>query len=203
MSNAMMIEMIGYVGSILVLVSFLMTSVVKLRVIDSIGGFIFAVYAMIIHSYPTALMNICLVLINIYYLVRMKKSSTQYDLIEGKPDNSFFQYFLDHYKEDMKNCFPGLDFQAVWGNRAYLICCDTVPAGILLGNVQKDGTLDILLDYSTPTYRDCSVGTFLYSKLPEKGVRRLTYSHNPEKHEEYMVKMGFVKENGIYVKNLK
>ena len=68
-----MIEMIGYLGSILVLVSMLMSSVVKLRVINTIGSGIFAAYALMIHSYPTALMNGALVGINIYNLVKLNQ----------------------------------------------------------------------------------------------------------------------------------
>ena len=50
-------ELIGYLASLLVLISLLMTSVVKLRIINLIGSFIFAVYALAIRSYPTAVMN--------------------------------------------------------------------------------------------------------------------------------------------------
>lgn len=73
MSTAMIIELVGYLGSILVVVSMLMTSVVRLRIINSVGAGIFTVYALIIQSYPTALMNFCLVVINIYNLVRIYK----------------------------------------------------------------------------------------------------------------------------------
>ena len=40
-----MIELIGYLGSALVVASMLMSSVVKLRVINTIGSGIFAAYA--------------------------------------------------------------------------------------------------------------------------------------------------------------
>ena len=76
------IEMIGYLGSSLVLVSFLMASVAKLRIVNSIGSVIFTIYAFIIHSYPTAIMNICLVLINIYYLVKLSNTSVDYTCIK-------------------------------------------------------------------------------------------------------------------------
>ncbi|MCR4607972.1 MAG: YgjV family protein, partial [Oscillospiraceae bacterium] len=66
MNTKIIIEAVGYCGSLLVLVSFLMTSVVKLRVVNTIGSAIFAIYALIIHSYPTAIMNICLVAINLH-----------------------------------------------------------------------------------------------------------------------------------------
>lgn len=68
-----LIEMIGYLGSILIVVSLLMTSVAKLRIINMIGSGISMVYAVLIHSYPIAFMNFCLVVINIYNLVRFKK----------------------------------------------------------------------------------------------------------------------------------
>ena len=80
MSNHMIIELVGYISSILVLIAFLMSSVVKLRIVNSIGSFMFAVYALLIQSYPTALMNFCLVGINIYYLLRLKKPDRQFDL---------------------------------------------------------------------------------------------------------------------------
>ena len=102
MSTHMMVELVGYIGSILVLISFLMTSVVKLRIINAVGGTIFAVYAMIIQSYPTALMNFCLVGINIYYLVRLRKSDRNYDFIEGKPGESMVQYMMDFYHTDIQ-----------------------------------------------------------------------------------------------------
>ena len=50
MENYAIIEI---VGSILVIISMLMSSVIKLRIINSIGCSVFAVYAIIIHSYPT------------------------------------------------------------------------------------------------------------------------------------------------------
>lgn len=73
MNTAIMIELVGYLGSLLVVVSMLMTSVIRLRIVNSIGAGIFTVYALIIQSYPTALMNFCLVVINIYHLTRMYK----------------------------------------------------------------------------------------------------------------------------------
>ena len=74
MDTQMIVDLVGYFASLLVLVSFLMTSVIKLRIVDSIGALIFAVYAVIIRSYPTALMNLALVGINMYYLYKIIKS---------------------------------------------------------------------------------------------------------------------------------
>ena len=203
MDSSMIIETIGYLGSALVLVSFLMASVVKLRVINSAGGLIFAVYALLIHSYPTALMNFCLVGINLYYLARQRHPDRHYTLIEEKKDSPVLQAFLRHYGQDIEGCFPGLEIETEDADVVCLVCHNMTPAGILLGKRREGGALEILLDYSTPEYRDCSVGKYLYSRLPELGVDSLTYSREPLKHEEYLRKMGFRRENGVYVKRIK
>ena len=46
MDPKVIVEIIGYIGSALVLVSMLMTSVVRLRIINLIGSVIFAGYAL-------------------------------------------------------------------------------------------------------------------------------------------------------------
>lgn len=203
MNSSMIIEMIGYLGSVLVLVSFLMASVVKLRVINSVGGLIFAVYALLIRSYPTALMNFCLVGINLYYLARLRHPDRQYTLIEERKDSSMLRAFLGYYAEDIANCFPGIRADAEEADVICFVCHNMAPAGILLGKWQEGGVLEILLDYSTPEYRDCSVGKYLYSRLPELKVDSLVFSREPGKHEMYLKKMGFERKNDIYVKRIK
>ena len=101
-----MVEMIGYLGSILVVVSMLMSSVVKLRVINTIGSGIFAAYALMIHSYPTALMNACLVGINLYNLARLNQKDRAYDLTEAATGDGLLGYLLDHYREDIRSSAP-------------------------------------------------------------------------------------------------
>lgn len=197
-----MVEMIGYLGSILVVVSMLMSSVVKLRVINTIGSGIFAAYALMIHSYPTALMNACLVGINVYNLVRLNQKDRAYDLTEAATGDGLLGYLLDHYREDILTYFPGFT-GAEEGDRAYVVFCGGDPAGLLLGTDRGQGTLNVRLDYSTPTYRDCSIGAYLYGKLPSKGVHTLVFEgEGSEAHAAYLTKMGFVKENGAYVKRL-
>ena len=202
MNTSMIIELFGYLGSTLVVVSMLMSSVVKLRVINTIGSIISGTYALIIHSYPLALMNICLIVINCYNLAKLLKSEQQYDLIRVNAGDGFLAYFIARYREDIQNFFQGQDLDSQASNAAYIVCCGEAPAGLLLGNISENGTLNITVDYTTPTYRDCSVGKYLYAKLPEDGIRKLVYSGKSVKHAEYLQKMGFVSKNGIYEKTL-
>lgn len=202
MKTTTIIELAGYLGSTLVVVSMLMSSVIKLRIINTIGSCISATYALIIHSYPLALMNICLIIINCYNLAKLLKSEQQYDLIPVNTDDAFLAYFITHYRQDIQNFFLEADLNVSASDTAYIVCCKAVPAGLLLGNRTEKGTLDITVDYATPTYRDCSVGKYLYSKLPEQGIRKLVYSGSCKHHKDYLLKMGFVYTHGVYEKIL-
>ena len=201
MNTQTIIEIVGYIGSALVLVSFLMTSVVKLRVINTIGSLIFMIYALIIRSYPTAFMNFCLVLINLRYLWKMTHSKRVYELVRVDGKDSFLSYLLKRYGADIAACFPGIDPQAEENDRNYIVSCEGTPAGILLGKV-KDGVMDIALDYSTPEYRDFSIGQFLMEHLKEDGISRLIYAGPVENHLAYLEKTGFKKDGDRYIKEL-
>ena len=106
MNSRFIIEGIGYLGSILVVVSMLMTSVKKLRIVNTTGCIIFTVYALIIHSYPAALMNFCIILINIYQLIRLGRQEENYRLIKGNTNSGSVPYLVDYYLEDIRKFFP-------------------------------------------------------------------------------------------------
>lgn len=202
MDMQLFLELMGYLSSVIVLVSFLMSSVVKLRIINSIGCIVFVIYAILIKSYPTAFLNACLIGVNIYYLIKLTKSDKHYSLIEGKSDDAYLVYFLNHYKDDIASYFPGVNAVDEEVDSAYIVCCNGVPAGVLLGNKKEDGVLEILLDYTTPEYRDCSVGAYLYEQLPSLDVKKLCMANASDKHVSYLDKMGFQKMGEAYVKTL-
>ena len=56
---------------------------------------------------------------------------------------------------------------------------------------KKEGdALEISFDYTTPTYRDCSAGRFLYAKLAEEGYKKFICKKATEGHKSYLEKMG-------------
>ena len=77
MDKQLIFDMIGYTGSFLVVISMLMTSVVKLRVINTIGAVIFLCYAICIRSIPTAVMQLSLIIINVINLYKLIKKNKQ------------------------------------------------------------------------------------------------------------------------------
>ncbi len=205
MNSSMIIEAVGYIGSALVLVSFLMVSVRRLRIVNSIGSIIFTAYDFIIHSYPTAIMNLCLVGINVYYLIKMGNTSEttrNYDLVKVSPEDGMLTYTIDRLKEDIQQCFPGIHLDLSNANLAYMICYNGAPAGIFVGNKRADNCVDIILDYSLPEFRDFSIGNFLFSKLPSDGITSVVFNGPDTHHKEYLNKYSFVKTENGYIKNL-
>ncbi|MCR5774312.1 MAG: YgjV family protein [Lachnospiraceae bacterium] len=198
-----LIELVGYLGSALVVVSMLMTSVKRLRIVNTVGSAIFTAYALIIRSYPTALMNLCLIIINIYQLIRLEKDEKKFRLMEGVIGAGETAGLLEYYEEDIRKYFPDFEITRTEEcNRVFLVTYEAVPAGVLLGTYDGNNTMKVMVDYATPVYRDTSVGKFLYKYLPDHGVTKLVFSGGSGEHRSYLRKMGFIESEEGYVKEL-
>lgn len=194
------LEMVGYFSSILVLVSLLMTSVVKFRVINGIGSLIFAVYALLIRSYPTAVLNFCLVAVDVYFLIKVLRQKTLLSVQPCSATDSAVAHFLGFYRADIAAHFP--DWELLPELEAYLVYANANPVGLMLCRRQGDGTMEVMLDYSCPAYRDCSVGRFLYAYLAQAGVTRLIAQSAAPQHMHYLRRVGFQEEQGKFIKEL-
>ena len=71
------LEIFGYVGTVLVVISMLMTDINKLRIINVSGGFVSLIYALVRNTMPIAVMNFILITINIIQLIKSKKAKKQ------------------------------------------------------------------------------------------------------------------------------
>ena len=201
MNTQFLIEAFGYLGSLLVLLSMLMTSVVKLRIINTVGSVIFTIYAFIIRSYPTALMNLCLVLINLHFLWKMSRTDKEYEIIKTDGNDILLNHLLDYYRNDILKCFPGISYDMKKADQIYVVLCQGKPVGITLGNLDGD-TLELMLDYSIPEFRDFSIGAHLLSNLKKEGIKKVVYRGPDENHLNYLKRLGFVYNDGTYVKQL-
>lgn len=198
-------EWLGYIASLIVLVSLLMSSVKRLRWINMAGSLVFAVYGFLISAYPVAVMNLGIVIINSYYLYQMYSKKDYFKLLNVS-DMTYFNLFVSNYEKDMKNFMAydeSLDDASL---ERLFVLRNMVPAGILVGKKHED-TFEILVDYVTPMYRDFKIGAFLYEDqknvLKDKGISKLISKPGNERHEAYLKRMGFIKsENNLYIKSL-
>ncbi|MBI3163860.1 MAG: YgjV family protein, partial [Chloroflexi bacterium] len=73
MEATLIYELVGYVGSVLVAVSLMMKSLLRLRVINLVGALFFVLYGLLIGALPVAFLNALIVGVNVYYLAQMWK----------------------------------------------------------------------------------------------------------------------------------
>ena len=69
------IEWIGYLASLVLLLSFLMRNITTLRYINSLGCLFFVIYGILLDSWPIIITNGAIILINFYYLFINRKNS--------------------------------------------------------------------------------------------------------------------------------
>lgn len=77
MHNINWIEWFGYFSSVIVAISLMMTSPIKLRWFNLAGSICFTFYGFIIEAYPVAIINVVLVVINIYHLYKLYNEPTR------------------------------------------------------------------------------------------------------------------------------
>lgn len=79
-----LLEIFGYLGTALVLISMMMTSVILLRLVNMTGAVICAVYGALTSTWPTMVLNVCLIVIHIVQLIRMSRCRKKEDSYETK-----------------------------------------------------------------------------------------------------------------------
>ncbi len=70
-------EIIGYIGTALVLLSMLMTSVRKLRIINLCGCIFSVAYALLTNTMPVLLLNLSLAIIHVVQLYRLRNQKEE------------------------------------------------------------------------------------------------------------------------------
>ena len=205
--NGAVLEWIGYIASLIVLISLLMSSIKKLRWINLVGALVFGFYGFMIGSIPTGFMNVGIVVIDVYYLVKMYQSNDFFRVLPIKKDSEYMKMFLDFYKDDILS-FSEVDFDKVLGSRVrFFVLRNMTPAGIFVADEHDSKTLVINLDYVVPQYRDFKIGNFVFTTQKEYfnslGYDKfIAFTENSD-HIEYVKKMGFteLKEN-CYTKSI-
>lgn len=194
------LELFGYVGTALVLLSMMMTSVVKLRIINICGSIISMIYAIICNTYPVVFLNGGLIIINAIQVVRFFLSGKIFTNIVTDLTDECSSYFLKFHKDDILKFTPNFNENLSNENKVRIIYSGAEMAGIFI-YTQKENNLCVVLDYTTPKFRDTSVAKYLFDSLKNEGVKKITSNSASKTHNNYLKKMGFVFNNTTWEKN--
>ena len=69
-----LLEILGYIGTALIVISMMMSSVTKLRIVNMSGSVITTIYSALSGAWPIVFLNVSLFLINGYHLVKDAKN---------------------------------------------------------------------------------------------------------------------------------
>ena len=75
------LEIFGYIGTMLIVISMMMTSVTKLRIVNMCGSVISAIYSGFSSAWPIVVLNVCLFCINGFQLVRARIANSNLNQI--------------------------------------------------------------------------------------------------------------------------
>lgn len=196
MDRQLLYEVIGYAASALVAISLMMSSILRLRLINLVGSAAFALYGLLIHAYPVAAMNGFIVLINVYYLYRMLRTREYFRLLSVEPDSQYLRQFLSFYEREIQRFLPGFDHTPRPDDLTVFVLRDMVPAGLLIGRSEGGGTLCVTLDFVIPQYRDFKIGRYLFTQerdfFRSRGFREIQSEPGNTVHAAYLRRMGFV-----------
>jgi len=200
MDTGLLYEIIGYIASVLVAVSLMMTKIVRLRVVNMIGAATFTLYGILIGSIPVAAVNAFIVLVNIWYLARIYRAEEFFKLMRVEPEAEYLRLFVDHYADEIDKYQPGFSNDDVESDLCLFVLRDLVPAGLLLGDLDDKGNLLVKLDFVIPSYRDFKVGRFLFGDRVEYfhglGVKEILARPGNREHSRYLERMGFQPARG-------
>ena len=196
-------EWIGYLGSVLVAFSLTMSSIKKLRWYNLVGATVFAFYGFMIGALPVALLNLFIVITNIFYLFRMYSHRDDFKLIRVDSSDAYLTYFLKYHQKEIVQFFP--DFNSETWNKTdnsftVLLIRNATVAGVFSG-VINDGVLSVNIDFVTAPYRDLKPGQFIYNQnrefFADAGIKRFKAYSKSEIHKSYLLKMGFVPDDSL------
>lgn len=191
------IEFIGYLASALVLVSLMMSSLLKLRLINLAGGIIFVIYGILIRAYPIMIVNFAIILVNLFYLYRMYSSKEYFKLLKVSSESDYLHSFLDFHRDDIKELQPEYRFQPDDNQLIIFVLRNMMPAGLFIGKRNANGVFNIFLDYVIPAHRDSKVGQHLFHQshyFQQHQIHKLISKPNSNVHEKYLKRMGFRQE---------
>jgi hypothetical protein len=187
-------EIIGYIGSVLVAVSLMMSSIVKLRLINLVGALVFSTYGFTIGALPVGFLNGFIALVDIYYIIEIFSTKEYFRVLEVKHDSEYLKYFLKFHANEIRKFIPTFSFEPSEHWIVLFVLRDTVPAGLVCAEYHDEDHLFLNLDYAIPGYRDFKVGKYVFPKIFEKRKVKKIYSEaGNKKHEQYLQRMGFVK----------
>lgn len=211
------LEIIGWVGSVLVVVSLMQARVLRFRWLNFAGSVIATAYNTIVGIWPFAAMNGVIAVIDAYWLWRLTRERHDADVYEVVPvgaGDHYLRHVLGVHADDIARFYPSFGLpgdapgdvpgdapgEAAAARRwAYLVLRGDETVGVVVVRDAGDGVGEVELDWVTPRFRDFAPGEFVYRRsgaFAGTGLRSLVVAEDARDTGPYLERVGFARVDG-------
>lgn len=205
--TASFLQWIGYLASMIILLSMMMPSIIKFRWINLIGALLFSTYGFLIGAIPVGVLNGTIVLVDIYYLISIYSRKEVFEILEINAKSEYLARFLNFHGNKIQQYSPGFNYEPNAESVSFYILRNMSIAGLFLAHRKNKTELHVDLDYVLPEYKDFKNGKYVYftlrSKFVEDGFTKVIAEGNNKNYFNYLKKLGFKEvKPGMFEKEL-
>jgi len=210
-STDVVLEAIGWTGSILIVWSLMQARVLRFRWMNFVGAFIATIYNGVIGIWPFAFMNAAITIIDAYWLIRLyreRHDDAIYSVLSLDPEDPYLQHVLAIHADDITSHQPDFSAHSATGDGAratFLVTHGDEAVGVVAVKHQGAGVGLIELDWVKERFRDFAPGEFVYRSsgaLTDAGFSRLEIKAHAALDQDYLKRMGFETEGSRWVREL-
>ena len=193
-----LLEILGWAGSALLVVSVLQTRVMRFRVLNAVASAVLLAYNAAIQVWPMVGMNAVLVAINLWVIagmVRRRHDARAYDVVQVGVGEPYLTHVLARHAADIAQHNRSPERVLDQAEHAFLVTSGDALVGVVLSRAGRTADeQQVVLDYVLPPYRDFTPGEFVYrpgGPFTAMGARRVVASPAMMRSEKYLDAVGF------------
>ncbi len=201
------LQVIGWLGSALLVFSVIQSKFLRFRILNGVASLVLVAYNALLLSWPQVAMNAVLVLVDAYFLVtllREQRSEKAFSFVSA--DAELANWFWRAHEKDIRQFHPGFG-EALATAEVELLFHQERAIGLVAFNRSEASAsaVELVADYVIPAYRDYAPGAFVYSSagpLAACGVKRLAVTGPRPAVATYLSRMGYERDGDLYTKHM-
>jgi hypothetical protein len=199
------LELVGWAGSALLIVSLLQARVLRFRVLNLAACLVLVAYNGLVGVWPMFGMNVVLCLINVWFIWRLagtRHDESTYAVLEVPATDAYLQHFLRVHAGDIAKFHP-VDPAVQPGDLAFQVLKGDETVGVVV--IRRVGDVgQVVVDYVTPRFRDFAPGEFVWrtTRLHERGFRKVVTPADMVGAYYDRLGLGFRREDRSFVLDL-
>jgi hypothetical protein len=163
-------EWLGTAASVIIAISLMQKNLKWLRILNLAGAAGFAVYGFFLRAWPVFGLNGFIALIDIWYLIDLLTRNDKFSHYFCDPEKDpFCGEFLKFHKTDINRFFPDAGGNLIAGTRGCVILRNLVPVSLVIYRQERPETIQVLIDYATPPFRDFRNARYFLEKAVHTG----------------------------------